>query len=481
MRFAIFTDSHLMGEEPAPDCEMEDAVPHLTCAKRLECWSTRWGKLGCHSRPPLADAIVAAAADELSDDPPQFVLLLGDIAKGSTFLPQSAAAQATSKAATASQYSTFVELVRHKFPAALILPTVGNADTTPQYYVNASDPAPYSHLAPAVAPSLGSADAARSFETRGYYVATISPSLVVLSLNTILFVPKSVARLRATSASAVPTRQLAWLRSQLEAISARGAKAVIIGHVPPVRMPDPPHASLWDPQMASSYWQVVRQYSESIVSQHFGHMHIDAMYAWHLPSVSDALASDPDAASRAAAARAASPPLSVMSSISMWPYNRPAFYALRTDEQTRLASSMGFFADLSAAAPPPLAGSVVASPAAGSVVASPAAGSVVANPAGGLTRRVSPSGLVFTVDDAGLSRTRNDEYERELLAALPPTDEGHRQRLTRAHASAQSNAFDALIEWRVSCLVPWYRSARVDEAAQQAGGVDPALEHDGCH
>ncbi|MGG6494848.1 UNVERIFIED_CONTAM: hypothetical protein NY603_18095, partial [Bacteroidetes bacterium 56_B9] len=67
-------------------------------------------------------------------------------------------------------------------------------------------------------------------------------------------------------------QQMEWLRVQLQFMRDRGMKAMLTGHVPPVRQDA---KTAWDETCWQKYTLWLRQYRDVIVSSHYGHFNYD--------------------------------------------------------------------------------------------------------------------------------------------------------------------------------------------------------------
>lgn len=112
-----------------------------------------------------------------------------------------------------------------------------------------------------------------SFEQGGYfYVEVIPRKLAVFSLNTLYFFGSNAAADGCALKSEPGYQQMEWLRIQLQFIRDRGMKAILIGHVPPVRQEA---KTTWDETCWQKYTLWLRQYRDVVVSSHYGHFNYD--------------------------------------------------------------------------------------------------------------------------------------------------------------------------------------------------------------
>ncbi|WPG99487.1 Hypothetical protein R9X50_00230200 [Acrodontium crateriforme] len=111
------------------------------------------------------------------------------------------------------------------------------------------------------------------FEQGGwFYVEAIPNRLAVFSLNTLYFFASNVAVDGCAATSEPGYRQMEWLRIQLQYMRERGMKAILTGHVPPVRSEA---KTLWDETCWQKYTLWLRQYRDVIVANLYGHFNYD--------------------------------------------------------------------------------------------------------------------------------------------------------------------------------------------------------------
>lgn len=111
------------------------------------------------------------------------------------------------------------------------------------------------------------------FEQGGWFYAEVIPNkLAVFSLNTLYFFTSNAAADGCALPSEPGFQQMEWLRIQLQFLRDRGMKAMLIGHVPPVREES---KTSWDETCWQKYTLWMRQYRDVIVSTHYGHFNYD--------------------------------------------------------------------------------------------------------------------------------------------------------------------------------------------------------------
>lgn len=153
-----------------------------------------------------------------------------------------------------------------------IVPNLGNNDILP-HNILAKGPNSwtriYSRLWSQFIPEVQK----HSFEQGGwFYVEVIPNKLAVFSLNTLYFFDSNAAADGCAMKSEPGYRQMEWLRIQLQFMRDRGMKAMLMGHVPPVRQEA---KTSWDETCWQKYTLWMRQFRDVIVSSHWGHFNYD--------------------------------------------------------------------------------------------------------------------------------------------------------------------------------------------------------------
>ncbi|SPN97780.1 related to endopolyphosphatase [Cephalotrichum gorgonifer] len=156
--------------------------------------------------------------------------------------------------------------------AVPIIPNIGNNDFLPH---NILLPGPnkwlsyYAEMWGAFIPE----EQRHSFEFGGWYDIEVIPNkLSVFSLNTMYFFDRNAGVDDCTTPSEPGFKQMEWLRIQLQQLRERGMKAILLGHVPPVKTPS---KQLWDETCWQKYNLWMQQYRDVVVGSVYGHMNID--------------------------------------------------------------------------------------------------------------------------------------------------------------------------------------------------------------
>ncbi|GAP83508.1 putative endopolyphosphatase protein [Rosellinia necatrix] len=112
-----------------------------------------------------------------------------------------------------------------------------------------------------------------SFEFGGwFYVEVIPGRLAVFSLNTMYFFDRNAGIDDCVHPAEPGYGHFEWLLVQLDALRARGMKAILMGHVPPARTVG---KQLWEETCWQKYTLWLQRYRDVVVGSLYGHMNID--------------------------------------------------------------------------------------------------------------------------------------------------------------------------------------------------------------
>lgn len=112
-----------------------------------------------------------------------------------------------------------------------------------------------------------------SFQFGGWFHVDVIPGkLTVFSLNTMYFFDRNAAVDGCAAPSEPGYQHMEWLRVQLGLVRKMGAKAILIGHVPPARTDSKQN---WDETCWQRYTLWLERYRDVVVASLYGHMNID--------------------------------------------------------------------------------------------------------------------------------------------------------------------------------------------------------------
>ncbi|KHN95357.1 Endopolyphosphatase [Metarhizium album ARSEF 1941] len=153
-----------------------------------------------------------------------------------------------------------------------IIPTFGNNDFLPH---NIMYPGPnqwfaaYGEIWNRFIPE----EQRHSFQFGGWFHVDVIPGkLTVFSLNTMYFFDRNAAVDGCALPSEPGYKHMEWLRVQLDLVRRTGAKAILMGHVPPARTNSKQN---WDESCWQRYTLWLQKYRDVVVASLFGHMNID--------------------------------------------------------------------------------------------------------------------------------------------------------------------------------------------------------------
>mgnify|MGYP001809634477 CR=1 FL=1 len=109
---------------------------------------------------------------------------------------------------------------------------------------------------------------ALSFERNGYFSLWIRERVKVITLNTLYFFKNNFLAESCKSSLSPGSTQLKWLESEFQEMQYKGAKALIIGHIPPLEL-------FYFENCLEPLLKLFSEYSSLISFQAYGHVHID--------------------------------------------------------------------------------------------------------------------------------------------------------------------------------------------------------------
>lgn len=242
--------------QPGADCAQEN-VPDE-------------GRLGCDTPFQLLnETLQQAAKDHALKSSLTFVVVTGDMCRHQTD-------QLDQPVETTKEILSRVShLLRETLGDDVsIVPSLGNNDVTPDYYLDVQYP---SELLTMAAEGLGvlfESDLEReTFLQGGYFARNVSATITVLSLNTLLY---STSHLPDDTDEEDPLGQFAWLEDQLAMALYTDRMVYIIGHIPPA-MGSYRHSQLWQEPFLRRYYSILQHhdYIFVIAGEFFGHLHSD--------------------------------------------------------------------------------------------------------------------------------------------------------------------------------------------------------------
>ncbi|WFD04820.1 endopolyphosphatase [Malassezia vespertilionis] len=275
-RFVHITDMHL-DKHYQDNASIASSCHRISpnAAQRAGHWGTPLSD--CDSPRILGNASLAWLRDNWRSEENRtfdFILWTGDSVRHDNDKDTPRTVQETMEAVRFS-----AQLLQHYFPGIPIVPNLGNNDV---FKHNIMLPGHSKELDAFLDAwrDLIPHDMVDSFRKGGYFATEVIPNtLGVISLNTLYFYdtnsavagcPRRVSGALEEEAD-IGTVQLEWLMDQLLRFRQRNMQVHIIGHVPPT-------FGKYFPRCFDAYTELVIQFQDTIVGQHFGHMNMDMFF-----------------------------------------------------------------------------------------------------------------------------------------------------------------------------------------------------------
>jgi sphingomyelin phosphodiesterase acid-like 3 len=176
---------------------------------------------------------------------------------------------------TEAMLSNVSEWLVSTFPNTSILPSIGNNDVTPDYYLDSDNAtALLTMVTNGLDSLLTTNDEREAMVHGGYFARPVTDTMTVLSLNTIIY---STSHQPDQSYVDDPLGQFQWLEEQLSQARSNHRVVYILGHIPPTVGSYTRHSQLWHDTYLTRYFDILAEYSALNVlqGQLFGHLHSD--------------------------------------------------------------------------------------------------------------------------------------------------------------------------------------------------------------
>jgi len=220
-------------------------------------------------------------------------------------------------------FSYIAEALNTSFPGVLVIPSIGNNDVYPDYNITCNDPK-LLYLHDAYSSWIPS-DQVNTFLQMGAFAVSPLPSLLILSLNTILYSGRNTNVMNASD----PCGQFAWLSGQLENAKNSGVAVYIIGHIIPGMDPDY-YTPLWVSSYIATFLEIVIPYTSGVIEgMLFGHVHRDEFRMLNIPQQTNVISS-----------------LVTASSFTPIFDNNPSFRLYKYNKDYTLSDYQSFYIDL---------------------------------------------------------------------------------------------------------------------------------------
>mmetsp|Transcript_5485 Transcript_5485/g.8363 ORF Transcript_5485/g.8363 Transcript_5485/m.8363 type:complete len:511 (+) Transcript_5485:118-1650(+) len=208
-----------------------------------------------------------------------------------------------------------------------IIPTLGNNDFTPDYYINITERpnALLAVAADAFSGTLISQSEEETFREGGYLSRNVSDTLTILSINTLVY-----CNFHEPEQFDIedPFDQFSWLEIQLSMARLASRRVYIVGHIPPA-IGSYKKEQYWAEGYRRRFTRLVSgQYADVVAAQMYGHQHSDEFRAFPYQQEDDGV---------------------VILAPSITPLfgNNPSFRAVTYDDRARILDYVTYYTDLS--------------------------------------------------------------------------------------------------------------------------------------
>uniref|UniRef100_H2Z1U7 Uncharacterized protein n=1 Tax=Ciona savignyi TaxID=51511 RepID=H2Z1U7_CIOSA len=161
-------------------------------------------------------------------------------------------------------------LLKKSFPNTTVHAALGNHD---YHYKSQIPPGPSSILS-AIANDWRdwmTDEQFQMFNQTGCFIREIAPKVDLISLNTNVWYTSN----KVVTGMADPGGYFAWFEQELEKAKSMSKKVYVIGHVPPGHFELVDYKYWYYPEYNVRYVEIIKQYSDVIIGQFFGHHHTD--------------------------------------------------------------------------------------------------------------------------------------------------------------------------------------------------------------
>lgn len=276
-QFLWLTDIHL---DPYYGTEAAAGLFGSGCDKSSVIEEYPHGKQGCDAPYSLVMDAMQQVMEEL-DGNVDFAVVTGDFCRHANDKLDDPIVDTERILSNVSQIFKST-LVSSSGTPLSIVPSLGNNDITPDYFLDLDNPSALLDMATSGFGPLFESDYERStFAKGGYLVRNVTDRITVISLNTIVY---SVSHNPDQSQVLDPFGQFTWLDEQLRLAWEQQRFVYIIGHVPPA-MGSFRHSQLWHDHYLRRYYTILADYtynatnsevpSPVVAGQFFGHLHSD--------------------------------------------------------------------------------------------------------------------------------------------------------------------------------------------------------------
>jgi sphingomyelin phosphodiesterase acid-like 3 len=277
------------------------------CADESNNYTKTFGQMGCDSPPALLQSALNEAIP--LDREVSFVIITGDLSRHRTDQLEDPLPN------TQDILSKVSDHLKSSFPDVTIIPSIGNNDVTPDYYLDATTTASNNNpllemMSNGLAPLLETDKERDTFLRGGYFARNVTDTLTVISLNTVIYStahePDYDDNDDDNDEYHDPFTQFEWLEEQFAIAQNTSRSVYLIGHIPPT-VGSYRHSQLWQTRFVDRYYSLVSIDYPGLVKGHlYGHLHSDEfripvwnntdddkVVLWLAPSITPVYGSNP--------------------------------------------------------------------------------------------------------------------------------------------------------------------------------------------
>eukprot|EP01027_Heterolobosea_sp_BB2_P010741 GEZU01015729.1.p1 GENE.GEZU01015729.1~~GEZU01015729.1.p1 ORF type:complete len:348 (-),score=78.46 GEZU01015729.1:213-1256(-) len=179
-----------------------------------------------------------------------------------------------------------VPLIKKYYPTQQIFPVIGNNDLYPDYYLQWGEEGEpwlqsiFNLWEPLLASCENIDDIRSTFLKGGYYQTRVMPGLRVIALNSLYWSADHTPTYAPSPPSPPdtlptdPSGQFAWFAEALANATKNQEKVYVLTHIPASNN-NYDNMILWYEQYLDTFYSIISQYPDTIVTTFYGHLHND--------------------------------------------------------------------------------------------------------------------------------------------------------------------------------------------------------------
>jgi sphingomyelin phosphodiesterase acid-like 3 len=244
-----------------------------------------YGQFGCDAPELLIQDALHHARRILQN--PDFVVVTGNLCRHGNDQLEHPMVE------TQAILSNVSEWLVSTFPNTSILPSIGNNDVTPDYYLDSHNAtALLTMVTNGLEPLFTTNNEREAMLQGGYFARNVTDKITVLSLNTVLYSTSHQPEYDVNDDDDDdddPLGQFQWLEEQLSLARSNHRVVYVMGHIPPTVGSYTRHSQLWHENYLTRYFNILAEYYDApspspssssvnvlqVQGQLFGHLHSD--------------------------------------------------------------------------------------------------------------------------------------------------------------------------------------------------------------